>query len=76
MLKNWNLLRVFRLFLGVAIAVQGVYTQEWGVLVMGILFTLLSLFNIGCCGAKGCDFQDSNSYNNKKTEEVYYEEVL
>jgi hypothetical protein len=74
-LSNWNLFRFIRLGLGVFILVQGIMTGDKFSLILGSLFTLMPLFNIGCCGAGGCGVNYKNdSTNNKK--EISYEEVV
>lgn len=68
LLRGWNFMRVLRLALGIIITVQGIVTREWLLAVMGILFSLMPVLNIGCCGASGCNIPASKS--NKKTEET------
>lgn len=74
-LRNWNLMRIIRLALGIIVTIQGVQVQEWMLVVLGALFTLMPFFNIGCCTTTtGCN----NTYSkrkNTKLQEVNYEEV-
>jgi hypothetical protein len=72
-LRNWNLMRILRLALGVLIIVQGVQAQEWLFVGLGGLFSLMPLLNIGCCGTSGCNTPIRKS--NQKTEDITYEEV-
>lgn len=72
-LRNWNLMRILRLALGVFIIVQGVQAQQWLFVGLGGLFSLMPLLNIGCCGTSGCNTPIRKS--NKKTEDITYEEV-
>ncbi|MEN5232592.1 hypothetical protein [Sphingobacterium faecium] len=72
-LRNWNFMRVLRLALGILVVVQGIQTKEWLLVGFGILFSLMPLINIGCCGASGCNIPVSKS--NKKVEDITYEEV-
>jgi magnesium-transporting ATPase (P-type) len=53
-LTNWNFMRIVRLVLGIAIIVQSVLVKDWGMTVVGILFTSMPIFNIGCCANGGC----------------------
>lgn len=53
-LRNWNFMRVLRLALGIFVIAQGIHAKEWWFVVMGGLFSLMPLLNIGCCGASGC----------------------
>lgn len=72
-LKNWNYMRILRLALGVLIITQGIIAADWVVTGMGALLSLLSLLNLGCCGASGC--ATGNFRSNKPTEEISFEEV-
>ena len=74
LLSNWGFMRVFRLALGIYIIVQGIHANEWMFIVLGALFSIMPLMNIGCCGASGCNTTQVNTKNNKN-EEVKYEEV-
>jgi len=71
--RNWNLMRVLRLTLGIFIIVQGIMQKEWLLLGFGSLFSLMPLMNIGCCGVSGCNTPVRKS--NKKIEDISYEEV-
>ncbi|HLV45612.1 hypothetical protein ACKUSY_17370 [Myroides odoratus] len=73
-LRGWNLMRIIRLVLGIVIIVQGIQAQQWMLVALGGLFTLMTLFNIGCCGTGGCNTTYSTS-KAKNTEDITYEEV-
>ncbi|WP_205313890.1 hypothetical protein [Pedobacter nanyangensis] len=53
-LKQWNFMRLLRLALGILIVVQGVATNEWLLVGLGALFSVMSLMNLGGCGISGC----------------------
>lgn len=72
-LRNWDIMRVLRLALGIFIIVQGIMANEWLLVGLGTLFSLMPLMNIGCCGVSGCSTPVRRS--NKKTEDITYEEV-
>jgi hypothetical protein len=72
-LKGWDFSRVLRLILGVFIIGQGVQSNDWSFILLGSLFTLMPILNIGCCGTNGCSTSTLKSKENK--EEVTYEEV-
>lgn len=72
-LSNWNFMRVLRLALGIFIIVQGVKDQQWLLAIMGALFSLMPIFNIGCGGTSSCATPTSRS--NRTIEEVSYEEI-
>ena len=52
-LKNWNIIRLLRLVVGVFVIIQGIIAQEWLFVFLGGLFALMPLMNVGC-GASGC----------------------
>ncbi len=70
---NWNFMRFIRLVLGIFIIVQGVMAKDWGIGVLGIFFTAMPLFNIGCCGAGGCSVPVKKRAENVK--DISYEEI-
>ncbi|MBW7869098.1 MAG: hypothetical protein H3C31_12315 [Brumimicrobium sp.] len=73
LVTGWNFMRVFRLLLGIFILIEGIRSQENAVLLFGGLFTLMPLFNIGCCGPAGCSTPISKDSNLNK--EIEYEEI-
>lgn len=70
--SSWNILRVLRLVAGVFIIGQGIVTRDWIFAGAGVLFSLMPIFNIGCCAASGCKTPVRKTGN---TEEITYEEV-
>lgn len=74
-LSNWTIFRFIRLGLGVFILIQGIVMVDKFSLLLGSLFTLMPLFNVGCCGAGGCGVNYKNDSTNNN-EEISYEEVV
>lgn len=72
-LQHWNFMRLLRLALGIFIVIQGIQTHDWIFIVLGGIFTILPIFNIGCCGASGCQSAASSKFS--KTEEAKFEEI-
>lgn len=72
--NGWNFFRILRLVLGVIIIVQGIYSKDWQISMVGLLFAVLSLFNIGCCGSNGCYTTTKATQSTNK--EISYEEVV
>lgn len=66
-------MRVLRLAIGIFIIVQSVITKDWLFVGAGVLFSLMPIMNIGCCGASGCNTPISKS--NKKVENITFEEI-
>ena len=71
--NNWHFMRIIRLLLGMVIIAQGAYTKNWIFVIVGLLFTLLPLFNIGGCGTASCN--TSTTSTNKTMEDTSFEEV-
>ncbi|MBS1737914.1 MAG: hypothetical protein JSS98_15125 [Bacteroidetes bacterium] len=72
-LKTWDFMRVLRLALGIFIIVQGVVARDWLFIGAGVLFSLMPILNIGCCGASGCNTPVRKNTGN--VEDVSYEEI-
>lgn len=47
-LKNWNIMRILRLGIGIFVIWQGVLVQEWALIILGSLFLVFTALNIGC----------------------------
>ncbi len=66
-------MRVMRLGLGIAIIVQSVLAHETIMIVIGLLFTSMAVFNIGCCGVGACSTPARK--NSQPAKDIDYEEV-
>ena len=73
-LRNWNFMRFLRLALGIAIIVQSAMNGNWAMGLVGLLFTAMPVFNIGCCGTSGCNTPIKHSKQN--TKDITYEELV
>ena len=73
-LSNWNFMRFLRLGLGIYIIVQSTLEGNWTMGVLGLLFTAMPVFNIGCCGTAGCTTPVRKS--SETTKDIRYEEVV
>ena len=74
LLYNWNFMRFFRLALGIAIIVQAAIAKDWMIGLMGLIFTAMPLFNMGCCSTGACATPVKKDIELKK--EITYEEVV
>jgi len=74
LLSNWNLIRVLRLGIGIAILVQAIVEKDVLFAIAGLLFSGMAVFNIGCCGAGGCNVLNSKTSEIEK--DITYEEVV
>ena len=72
--SNWNFMRFVRLGLGIAIIVQSVMAKDWTMGIIGLLFTSMPVFNIGCCGVGGCATPVKKDTHH--TKDITYEEVV
>ena len=68
LLSNWNFFRILRVALGVFILVQGVVTRDLLSIIIGSVFAGLAIFNIGCCGAGGCNTTPNKKSTNSSIE--------
>lgn len=73
--SNWNLFRILRVALGVFILAQGIVSKDVFSMVLGLTFSGMALFNIGCCGAGGCATDATYNKQSSQSEEVSFEEV-
>jgi hypothetical protein len=71
---NWNFMRFLRLGLGLAVLVQAVIAKDVLFALLGLGFTAMPVFNIGCCGTNECYVPPAKK--NKNTKDVSYEEVV
>ena len=74
LLSNWNVARIIRLLLGIGAIAQGATTNEYILIIAGVLIASMAMINVGCCGATGCNIQPKKGGTNN-TKEVIYEEV-
>ena len=73
MLKGWNIMRILRLGIGIIVVVQGFLAHDWVMVILGALFSLMPLFNVGCCAGSCSVPAEKNKQG--KVEDVAYEEV-
>lgn len=75
-LRNWNFMRILRLAIGIFIIVQGIIMKEWMFTGLGILFTLMPVFNVGCGASGSCNRPFTRTYRSYDSgENVSYEDV-
>lgn len=53
-LKKWTFIRAVRLLIGLFIIVQSIYIEQWLLLGVGVLYSLMPLLNISSCGVGKC----------------------
>jgi len=75
LLNNWNMMRILRLGMGLFIISQGILAQEWLLMVMGSVFSILAVLNIGCYGTSACNTPIPKDNKSIAAEEITYEEI-
>lgn len=74
--KSWSFERYFRLGLAILVGIYAINTKEYSVLIVTAWLGVLALFNISCCGTRGCGTtlnEPTDSTNNDIV--VKYEEI-
>lgn len=71
---DWNLFRVVRLLIGGYILVDGIRSEIWLFALLGLIFTVMPLLNIGCCATGGCSTKPQSS-DDVNVDDVIFEEV-
>ncbi|MEZ4902017.1 MAG: hypothetical protein R2822_09800 [Spirosomataceae bacterium] len=75
-LQHWNFMRLLRLGMGLWLMYSAFADHQPLLGVLGGLFALQAIFNVGCCGADGCATPTMRQRNiNSKPETIHYEEV-
>jgi hypothetical protein len=70
--NNWNLIRILRIGLGIFIIVQGVRSADQVLILLGGIFSLMPLLNIGCCTTA---IGKGSSKESTDIQDISYEEV-
>jgi hypothetical protein len=61
-IKNWSIVRIIRLVLGIFIIIQSIKLQNYWMILPGILFSVMALVNIGC-NSNSCIIPNKNIKN-------------
>ncbi len=69
-------MRFIRIVLCIIIIVQGVAGKNVMFAIAGILFTVLALFNAGCCAGGQCYSGNAKPNKTNNTKQIEYEEVV
>lgn len=72
--KGWKGFRLLRLILGFIIIAQAFIFKDITLGVAGLLFTIMSIFNISCCGINGCNIK-YQKHKNLQEDSIEFEEV-
>lgn len=71
---KWNFIRLLRLGLGIIVIVQAIQAKDWGLGLLGLLFTAMPVFNFGCCSTGYCDTPVKKT--TETTKDINYEEIV
>lgn len=76
--RSFDTMRLLRLFLSIAVMVQGYQDKQGTLVLLGFMFLLMSIFGIGCCSGGSCITRVKEKPFNatNKTEDITYEEVV
>lgn len=72
--KNWDIVRVFRMLIGLLTGAYAVWSDEYFLLILAGLFIVQALFQLSCCGT-GCTASASDRRNLYKDTIKPYEPV-
>ena len=77
LLTNWDVIRIFRLGIGIMLLVSGVLSKDWMMGLFSLFFLYQAVTNTGCCGTASCftNPPDKRNDNSRQIEEVEYEEI-
>jgi hypothetical protein len=73
-LRGWDLMRIFRMVMGVIALGQAFYTKEFLIGAAGAFLVFMALANFVCCGVNGCGIRQVNRQA-KENEEVSFDVV-
>ncbi len=77
---NWDLMRILRLVLGSWVIYSSIIDAQPIFGILGGIFVLQALLNIGCCGSGGCKIPnnqdpDNQPKNSTGINDIDYEEI-
>lgn len=59
---QWSLMRILRLLMGLILFAQGIFSQQWIAALLGIGFSLMPIFNLGCgCEGSACPYNPKST---------------
>ena len=73
---GWNFLRWLRFSIGIFILIEGIISGIGMFILLGVIFTLMPLLNIGCCSTSACGTNQSKFNDDENGDfKVVYEEI-
>ncbi|AXE17688.1 hypothetical protein DR864_08030 [Runella rosea] len=74
-LKNWDFMRILRMGMSLWLIYSAFVDHQPLLGLLGGLFALQAVMNVGCCGSGGCAAPNTRQSAPKTIEETQYEEV-
>jgi hypothetical protein len=74
--KLWGFMRMLRFVFGAFAIVQAIMTLDIVLGILGLVVGGMAFFNVGCCGASGCETNYKKDNTTKQITDVEYEEVV
>jgi hypothetical protein len=71
--NNWSFPRIIRLIIGIIIIIDAIYSKDVLIGVLGLFFTSMAVFSLGCCAVGGCYSPTKNGLGS--AENFNYDEV-
>lgn len=73
LLNGWNLVRILRLTLAVFALIAAFSQKDPMMGMIGSVFGIQAIFNVGCCGLNGCEIKENRFH--KEEKEIVYEKI-
>lgn len=72
--SGWNWFRILRLVLGCIIIAQAFAMKDVMFGIAGLLFSVMAIFNVSCCGVGSCGIPPQKNATNN-INDIQYEEI-
>lgn len=73
--SNWSFMRIVRLLAGIVALWQAIVMKDNLLGAAGALLIIMSVLNIGCCGAGSCSVRQPKMKSTESPKEISYETV-
>lgn len=74
-LSGWTFMRILYLIIGITLVIQSIMAHQYGMALLGVYFSAMSVLGIGCMGGN-CNIQSNQTKPNlTNAQEVTFEEV-
>lgn len=73
--RKWTVLRGIYLAAAIYVLIEGIQMNNWMVIILAGIFSLMPILNVSMCGPRGCTPPRRSYTPTQKMEEVTFEEV-